>query len=146
MPTTPSAPGATTMSTASSDSTSRSAVTICTRSGMTLLCSIAVDRWLPLPLSMRWLPPLAVTLLAAAVRFYRIDTQSLWYDEGISAHQLTRSFPEILRAAALDTHPPLYYWTLKAWGSLLGDSELGLRSLSAVARVAMVLLNVLVGR
>jgi mannosyltransferase len=57
-----------------------------------------------------------VAALALALRLFRIDAQSLWYDEGISAHQLTRSFPEILRAAALDTHPPLYYWTLKAWG------------------------------
>ena len=65
---------------------------------------------------MRWWPLVGVAALAAALRWFRIDAQSLWYDEGISAHQLTRSFPEILRAAALDTHPPLYYWTLKAWG------------------------------
>ena len=82
---------------------------------------------------MRWWPLVAVAALAAALRWFRIDAQSLWYDEGISAHQLTRSFPEIVRAAALDTHPPLYYWTLKAWGDTLGSSELGLRSLSAAA-------------
>src|ERR1051326_3037664 len=62
----------------------------------------------------------AITVIAAALRWYRIDAQSLWYDEGISAHQLTRSFAEIVRASALDTHPPLYYWTLKAWGELCG--------------------------
>ncbi len=84
--------------------------------------------------------------LAAALRWFRIDAQSLWYDEGISAHQLTRSFPEILRAAALDTHPPLYYWTLKAWGDTLGASELGLRSLSAVCGLLAVVLTWLIGR
>jgi hypothetical protein len=84
--------------------------------------------------------------LAAGLRFFRIDAQSLWYDEGISAFQLTRSFPEILRAAALDTHPPLYYWTLKAWGEVFGASELGLRSLSAVSGVAAVVLIWLIGR
>ena len=67
---------------------------------------------------MHWLPLVAVAVLAAALRFFRIDAQSLWYDEGISAFQLTRTFSEILRAAALDTHPPLYYWTLKAWADV----------------------------
>jgi mannosyltransferase len=94
----------------------------------------------------RWLPPLAVVLVAAPVRWFRIDAQSLWYDEGISAHQLTRSFPEILHAAALDTHPPLYYWALKAWGETIGSSEMGLRSLSAFWGVVMVLLTWLIGR
>jgi hypothetical protein len=84
--------------------------------------------------------------LAAALRWYRIDAQSLWYDEGISAHQLTRSFPEIVRAAALDTHPPGYYWTLKAWAEVFGASELGLRSLSAAWGVAMVVLTFLIAR
>ncbi|MBV9543481.1 MAG: glycosyltransferase family 39 protein, partial [Chloroflexi bacterium] len=88
----------------------------------------------------------AVTLLAAGLRWFRIDAQSLWYDEGISAHQLTRSFGEILGATALDTHPPLYYWTLKAWGETVGASELGLRSLSAVCGVAAVVLTWLLGR
>jgi mannosyltransferase len=91
-------------------------------------------------------PLLAVAALAAALRWFRIDAQSLWYDEGISAHQLTRSFPEILRAAALDTHPPLYYWTLKAWGEVFGSSELALRSLSAIWGVGMVVLTFLLGR
>src|SRR6266545_2368737 len=104
--------------------------------------SIAVKICAP----MRWLPPLALCVLAAGVRFFRIDAQSLWYDEGISAFQLTRSFAEILRAAALDTHPPLYYWTLKAWSEVFGASELGLRSLSAVSGVAAVGLTWLIGR
>jgi hypothetical protein len=84
--------------------------------------------------------------LAAALRWYRIDAQSLWYDEGISAHQLTRTFPEIARAAALDTHPPLYYWTLKVWGEAFGPSALALRSLSAAWGVLTVVLAFLIGR
>jgi mannosyltransferase len=97
-------------------------------------------------LAVRWWPLAGVAALAAALRWYRIDAQSLWYDEGISAHQLSRSFAEILRAAALDTHPPLYYWTLKAWGETIGASELGLRSLSAVCGVLAVGLTFFIGR
>jgi mannosyltransferase len=89
----------------------------------------------------RWLPLLALAVLAAVLCFYRIDAQSLWYDEGISAFQLTRSYPEILRAAALDSHPPFYYWSLKAWGNLFSASETGLRSLSAVSGIAAVALT-----
>jgi 4-amino-4-deoxy-L-arabinose transferase-like glycosyltransferase len=91
-------------------------------------------------------PLLGVAVLAAALRWFRIDAQSLWYDEGISAHQLTRTFPEILRAAALDTHPPLYYWSLKAWSEVFGSSELALRSLSAAWGVATVVLTFGIGR
>ena len=72
---------------------------------------------------MRWVFPLGIAALAAALRWFRIDAQSLWYDEGISAHQLTRSFPDIVGAAALDTHPPLYYETLKAWAEQLDMDE-----------------------
>ena len=93
-----------------------------------------------------YVPLLGVAALAAALRWFRIDAQSLWYDEGISAHQLTRSFPEILRAAALDTHPPLYYWALKAWSEVFGQSELALRSLSALCGLAAVVLTFLIGR
>src|SRR5438477_1272281 len=89
---------------------------------------------------------MGVAALAAALRWCRIDAQSLWYDEGISAHQLTRSFPEILAASALDSHPPLYYWTLKAWGELFGSSELALRSQSAMWGLAAVVLTFLIGR
>jgi mannosyltransferase len=96
----------------------------------------------------RWLPLLALVVFAAALRFFRIDAQSLWYDEGVSAFQLTRSYPEILRAAALDSHPPLYYWALKAWATAIpvANSEVVLRSLSAVSGVAAVVLTYLIGR
>jgi len=87
-----------------------------------------------------------VVALAAGLRWFRIDAQSLWYDEAVSAHQLTRSFAEILRAASLDTQPPLYYWALAGWGHVFGGSELSLRSLSAVAGVAIVVLTFFTGR
>jgi hypothetical protein len=97
----------------------------------------------------RWLEYVAlagVLAVAAGLRLYRLDAQSLWYDEGISAYQLTRDFLGILQAAAGDTHPPLYYWTLKVWSGAFGLSEWGLRSLSAVGGVATVLLTWVIGR
>lgn len=95
---------------------------------------------------MKWLALALVMALATGLRFFRLDAQSLWYDEGISAYQVQRTFLEIAQAAAGDTHPPLYYWTLKAWASVFGNSEWGLRSLSAVCGVAVVALTWLLGQ
>jgi len=79
-------------------------------------------------------------VLAAITTFYRITGQSLWADEGNSAAQAMRPLHELIRRAAMDIHPPLYYLLLHAWTRVFGTSELGLRSLSAVAGIAVVLL------
>jgi uncharacterized membrane protein len=76
---------------------------------------------------------------AASLRFYNLDAQSLWADEGNSAAMAMRSLDEIATAAANDIHPPLYYWLLQLWTSFAGPSETGLRSLSALLGVALVL-------
>jgi len=74
---------------------------------------------------------LAVFLLALALRLYRADAQSLWYDEGTSAALAGRPLPDIARAAANDIHPPLYYLLLALWVRLFGDGVVALRALSA---------------
>jgi hypothetical protein len=86
----------------------------------------------------RWLLPLAVTLLATGVRFYRLDAQSYWNDEGNSLRLAERGVSAILTSAAADIHPPGYYLLLKAWHTLLGSTEFGLRSFSALAGVVLV--------
>ncbi len=88
----------------------------------------------------------AILLLAAALRFYKIDVQSLWYDEGNSARIAERSVQLIVEGAAGDIHPPLYYLLLKFWRGIFGDSEAGLRSLSALCGVFSVLFSFLIGR
>ncbi|MFN8371782.1 MAG: glycosyltransferase family 39 protein [Anaerolineae bacterium] len=47
--------------------------------------------------------------------------------------QATRSFVDIATNAALDIHPPGYYWLLAVWRGLTGDTEFALRLLSALA-------------
>lgn len=73
-----------------------------------------------------------VLMLALGLRGYRLDAQSLWYDEGVSAFMTTRGAPDIARAAAADIHPPLYYWLLAAWAVPFGRGELALRGFSVV--------------
>jgi 4-amino-4-deoxy-L-arabinose transferase-like glycosyltransferase len=97
----------------------------------------------------RHLTPLAliaVLALAAGLRFYRIDAQSLWNDEGNSARIAERSATLIVEGAAGDIHPPLYYLALQVWRDLFGSSEAALRGLSAVLGVVTVLFTYRLGR
>ncbi|RME45040.1 MAG: hypothetical protein D6796_11030, partial [Caldilineae bacterium] len=75
--------------------------------------------------------------LAMALRFYRLGAQSLWSDEGNSLALARAGLAEIAARTALDIHPPLYYWLLKGWLALLGQSEFAARSLSAVLGVLL---------
>lgn len=87
-----------------------------------------------------------ILLLAAGLRFHRIDAQSLWYDEGNSARIAERSIQLILEGAAGDIHPPLYYLLLSLWRGLFGAGEAALRGLSAVSGIGLVALAWWFGR
>jgi len=90
--------------------------------------------------------PLMLLLLAALLRFYRLDAQSFWNDEGNSARIAERPLGLILEAAAGDIHPPGYYILLHGWRALAGHSEFALRFPSALAGVALVALTLRLGR
>jgi len=85
-------------------------------------------------------------LLAFAVRFHFLERQSLWNDEGNSLRLAQRSVPDLLDAAGRDIHPPGYYLALKGWLALAGESEFGLRALSALQGVLTVAVTMALGR
>src|SRR5690606_18139552 len=87
-----------------------------------------------------------VLLLATFLRFHLLGAQSFWNDEGNSARLSERSIPAIIEGTASDIHPPLYYLALRGWRELLGESEFGLRALSAFAGVVTVAVVMAVGR
>jgi hypothetical protein len=87
-----------------------------------------------------------VIILAAALRFHRIEAQSFWNDEGNSARLSERSIGLIIEGTASDIHPPLYYLLLRGWRELLGDSEFGLRSLSAFLGLGLVAATIALAR
>ena len=87
-----------------------------------------------------------ILLLAGGLRFYRIDAQSFWNDEGNSARLAERSVDLILEGAEGDIHPPGYYVALHYWRALLGQSETALRGLSAACGVLLVGLTFLRAR
>lgn len=78
--------------------------------------------------------------IAFALRLFRLDYQSLWWDEGISLHLATSNWSELISDRLNNIHPPLYFFILKGWLALVGVSAFTGRYLSAVASLAQVAL------
>lgn len=89
---------------------------------------------------------LAVLLVAGSLRFYGLETQSLWVDELASAWFSGADNPwRVVQLTRSDVHPPGYYVLLNLTRSLLGDDEWVMRFPSAVAGVLSVLAIYLLG-
>ncbi len=73
---------------------------------------------------------LTLILLAFALRAHNLDAQSLWYDEGVTAHVAQFGVADLVRWTADDIQPPLYYLVVAGWGRLAGWSEWSLRFVS----------------
>ena len=78
-----------------------------------------------------YLALLAILLLAFALRVYRLDSQSLWYDEAVTAQVASQGIGELTRWTADDIQPPLYYYAAAGWLRLAGRGEWALRFPSA---------------
>jgi len=87
-----------------------------------------------------------ILIVATCFRFYNLNGQSLWSDEGNSVAMTAYTFSEIVQRTAYDIHPPLYYWLLKMWVMVFGTTEIALRSLSAFLGVVLVYLTYLLGQ
>jgi len=87
-----------------------------------------------MPRSLARLSPFPFVLIALVTRFFLLDRQSLWGDEGYTWQTIRGSLPQTLeRALAEGSQGPFYFVAQWAWSKVFGTSELGLRSLSAVA-------------
>lgn len=67
-----------------------------------------------------------------------ISRWSVWFDEAYGIYITRASYAEMTALTAKDVHPPLYYWILKAWQGVFGNSELALRSLSLLGMVVAI--------
>lgn len=90
--------------------------------------------------------PAGILLLAAGLRFYRLDGSSLWSDEGNTWALIQRTWGQIAHDAAVDIHPPGYYWLLKTWSLAFGPSAAAMRSLSALLGTLLVGMIYVIGR
>ncbi|MCB9099204.1 MAG: glycosyltransferase family 39 protein [Anaerolineales bacterium] len=80
----------------------------------------------------RDIPALLILWLALALRLYRLDFQSIWWDEGHSIFVASHPITAIPTLPAMDVHPPAYFSLLHLWLALAGRSEFALRYLSVV--------------
>jgi len=84
---------------------------------------------------------LLLIIISVSLRLISLN-QSLWLDEAISANVVKNfSYSEIItKFSPTDFHPPLFYLTLKSWTSIFGFSEIGLRSLSVLFALLLIIL------
>ncbi len=89
----------------------------------------------------------AILVVGAAVRFATISSQSYWYDEAATVHLMRLPFGSMLSGiGSQESTPPLYYVLAWLWAKVFGTGEAGLRSLSALAGTAAIVIAYLCGR
>ena len=81
---------------------------------------------------------IAIIILAFALRIYRLDHQSIWYDEGVSIYFANQVLKDLVAGVSTDNHPPLHFFILHFWLKLAGQSEFSVRFLSLISGVLSV--------
>lgn len=94
------------------------------------------DRW-------RVTRPIAILLVAFALRAVWLDRLPLWWDEGLSAYLAHQDPAAMLEEMKTSHHadPPGYPFALSLWQALAGSSPFSMRFLSACLGVASVALT-----
>jgi len=80
-----------------------------------------------------------LTVLAAALRFWRLRHQGFWFDEANTSQELRFTPGQMITLLKhYESTPPFYYAVAWVWGRIFGFGEAGLRSLSAICGVLVV--------
>ncbi len=89
----------------------------------------------------------AITALAASLRLATLGLQSYHHDEIVTAGRVLRGslWHAVVKVGDSESAPPLYYLLAWLWTQLFGTAEVGLRSLSAAAGIALVPIAFLIG-
>ncbi len=85
-------------------------------------------------------------VLAVAVALRFVTRSDLWLDEALSAAIAGLPLDEIPDALRHDGFPPLFYWLLHLWTSVVGEGDVAVRSLSGVVSVATLPVAWMAGR
>jgi mannosyltransferase len=83
----------------------------------------------------------AIVLLGGGLRFATLGLQSYRYDEAVTAVRVLHPslFDTLSTVPNSESSPPLYYAVAWLWSRLFGVGEVGLRSLSALAGTASII-------
>jgi 4-amino-4-deoxy-L-arabinose transferase-like glycosyltransferase len=87
-----------------------------------------------------------IILSGFLLRLYCIDTQSLWYDETVSAYLASQTIPDLITHTARDIHPPGYYLLLHLWLGVAGKSQFALAFFSVIFGMLLIPLTYLLTR
>ena len=79
-----------------------------------------------------WLLVVVALAVFTAISIWNITGASIWFDEAFGAYLSQFNFIDIARYTASDVHPPMYYWLLKLWAMLFGNTDLAMRSMSVL--------------
>jgi len=77
-----------------------------------------------------WLLVAVGLVIFVVITLWTITKSSFWFDEAFGAYMIHYNFWDIARFTANDVHPPMFYWLLKIWSMLFGNTEIALRSMS----------------
>jgi uncharacterized membrane protein len=89
---------------------------------------------------------LLILLLALALRVFHLDTQSIWYDEGLSIQIAAQEPLQAIALSATTDHPPLHTLLLGGWMRTTGESDFVVRYLSVFCGVLVVALTYALGK
>ncbi len=90
---------------------------------------------------------LGIILLGWSLLSWHLGEPNLWIDEYNTFHMIQGSPQQVIRIAANDFHPPLYFLMLHFWAELAGTSDFSLRWPSiAASLLCLPLLAVLARR
>ena len=75
-----------------------------------------------------------IVLVGAALRLYRVDAQSVWFDEAFAVAHSVKSLPDLFQVLLLEggRHPPLHYWILHFWFGIVGFGAMEARLVSVI--------------
>ena len=110
-----------------------------------MLLLVTINRWLQ---SRKVLLLLFLVLAVGSwLRIYDLGAESLWLDEATSENFSKGSVTSIITESGhARNNPPLYWIMLHYWMGWFGNSEAGIRSLSAVFGIGAILVTYLVGK
>jgi len=80
-----------------------------------------------------------ITFIALLIRLANLTTIALWHDEAFSVLLARLPVKELIYRTGLDVHPPFYYFLLKIWGQIFGQSLFALRAMSVLFGVLTIL-------
>jgi 4-amino-4-deoxy-L-arabinose transferase-like glycosyltransferase len=90
---------------------------------------------------------LAIVALGSALRLWGLGSQSLWYDEWLTTQATSGGLADVFRHSAnREGIPPTYFVFMWGWERTFGDGETALRTLSALAGIATVVVVYAIAR